>query len=143
VINFLVITHGEFGAYLIEAAEAIVGVQSEGVRALSISPRHSVDEIRSRIAAEVAELSAGGGLVVAVDMPGGTPANVSVPLAKDDPRVRVVSGVNLYMLVGAFSHRAERSLDDCARHMTEDGRRSVLDLKAWLAGRSAAKGNGA
>ena len=27
MINIIVITHGEFGAYLIEAAEGIVGVQ--------------------------------------------------------------------------------------------------------------------
>src|SRR6185436_11950566 len=56
MVNFLIITHGEFGAYLVEAAEEIVGRQGEGVRVVSISSRLSVDEITKRTRALVDEL---------------------------------------------------------------------------------------
>jgi mannose/fructose-specific phosphotransferase system component IIA len=136
MINFLIITHGEFGAYLIEAAEAIVGAQPEGVRAVSISARHSIDEIRETLSRDLQELSGPDGLIVAADMPGGTPMNVALPLVKDMPNVQMVSGVNLYMLVGAFTRRGG-SLEEVARRMVEDGRKSVNDLKLLLEAQKA------
>lgn len=132
MINFLIITHGEFGAYLVEAAEAIVGLQHDGVRAISISPRHSVEEIRATIVQALSELRGPDGVIVAADMPGGTPTNVSLPIVKDDPRVQLVSGVNLYMLVGAFTRREGHSLGEVARRMVEDGRKSINDMKKLL-----------
>jgi mannose/fructose-specific phosphotransferase system component IIA len=132
MINFLIVTHGEFGAYLIEAAEAIVGAQAEGVRAISISPRHSIDEIRDALTMAIRELEGPDGLIVAADMPGGTPMNVALPLLKDLPNVQMVSGLNLYMLVGAFTRRASGTLEEVTRRMVEDGKKSVHDLKQLL-----------
>ena len=139
MINFLVVTHGEFGAYLVEAAEAIVGVQSEGVRTFAISPRHSVEEIRAKISEDIRELCGTEGLIVVADMPGGTPANVSFPLCKDSSKIRVVSGLNLYMLVSAFSHREGMSVEALAARMVEDGKKSIQDLKELLSSRKGGK----
>ena len=49
MINFIIVTHGEFGAYLVEAAEGIVGRQAEGVRVVPTSSRQSIGEIRQRV----------------------------------------------------------------------------------------------
>jgi len=136
VINFLVVTHGEFGAYLVEAAEGIVGAQPEGVRTVSISPRHPIEAIRAQVAGLLGELDGPEGLIVVADMPGGTPSNVTLPLLKDRPRVHLVAGANLYMLVGAFARRKEMEVGDLARRMVEDGRRSVADMKLLLASRA-------
>jgi PTS system mannose-specific IIA component len=106
MVNFIVVTHGEFGAYMIEAAESIVGRQETGVRAVSLSPRWSVAEIRQKLERAVKELSGPDGLVVFVDMPGGTPGNLTFPIVKDRPGVELIGGLNLYMLVSAFSSRS-------------------------------------
>jgi PTS system mannose-specific IIA component len=140
MVSLLVITHGEFGAYLVEAAEAIVGPQREGVRSLAISPRHSIEEIRGRVRELVEELDGPDGLVVASDMPGGTPTNVALPLISGRPKVFMVSGVNLYMLVGAFGRRAALPPGELAARMVEDGRRSVNDMRKLLAQQAGAKG---
>lgn len=137
MVNILVITHGEFGAYLVEAAEGIVGPQ-KGVLSVGISPRLSVDEVRRRVLAAVAELGAGE-VVVAVDMPGGTPCNVVLPVVKDLPGAQVVSGVNLYMLVAAFNNRDAASGAELAEKMIEAGRRAVADVKKLLTARSTEK----
>lgn len=129
MVNFVVVTHGEFGAYLLEAAESIVGRQEKGVRALSISPRWSVAEIRERLKRAVRELSGPDGLVVFVDMPGGTPANLAFPVVKDSPGVELVSGVNLYMLVSAFSHRGGLPLPKLVDKIISDGQKSILDIR--------------
>ncbi|MBI3300145.1 MAG: hypothetical protein HYZ75_18415 [Elusimicrobia bacterium] len=131
MVNLLIITHGEFGAYLVEAAEGIVGPQT-GVRSVGISPRLTVDEIRRRIMTAVAELGPGE-LVVAVDMPGGTPCNVVLPVVKDLPAAHVVSGVNLYMLVSAFNNRGSGDGAQLAERMIDCGRKAVADVKKMLA----------
>lgn len=130
MVNILVVTHGEFGAYLVEAAEGIVGRQGQGVRVLGISPRLSVPEIRERIQKAVRELSSGGqGLVVFTDMPGGTPSNLSFPVIKDAPRVEMISGVNLYMLVSAFNHRDDLPLERLVEKIIADGQKSIRDIR--------------
>lgn len=129
MINFIVVTHGEFGAYLVEAAEGIVGSQARGVRVVPISSRLSVPEIRERVQRAVEELAGGDGLVIFTDMPGGTPSNLAFPLIKDRGRAELVSGVNLYMLVSAFSHRDELPLDRLVEKIIADGQKSIRDIR--------------
>ena len=129
MINFIVVTHGEFGAYLIEAAEGIVGRQDRGVRVIATSSRLSVPEIRAKIARALRELSNPDGIIVFTDMPGGTPNNLSFPLIKDASRVEMVSGVNLYMLVSAFSDRDRMPLEGLVSKIVADGQKSIRDVR--------------
>lgn len=129
MVNFIVVTHGEFGAYLVEAAESIVGSQAQGVRVVSISSRLSVPEIRERVSRAVEELSGEDGLIVFTDMPGGTPNNLAFPAVKDRRRVEMVSGVNLYMLVSAFSNRARLDLPRLVEKVVGDGQKSIRDIR--------------
>jgi mannose/fructose-specific phosphotransferase system component IIA len=129
VINFIVVTHGEFGAYLVEAAEGIVGRQA-GVRVIATSSRLSVPEIRQKIVRALRDLANDDGTIVFTDMPGGTPNNLAFPLVKDAPRTELVSGVNLYMLVSAFSHRGRLALERLVEKIVADGQKSIRDARA-------------
>ncbi|MBI3548811.1 MAG: PTS sugar transporter subunit IIA [Elusimicrobia bacterium] len=137
MVNFLIVTHGEFGAYLVEAAEEIVGPQREGVRTVPISSRLSMDQVKIKLEEAVKQLSGKDGLIVATDIPGGTPSNAVLPLVKDAPGVAVVSGLNLYMLISGFGRRKELPVDLLAARMIEDGRKTIQDMKALLASRPA------
>ena len=128
MINFIVVTHGEFGAYLVEAAEGIVGRQG-GVRAIATSSRLSVPEIRGKISRALRELAGPDGTILFTDMPGGTPNNLSFPLVKDAPRTEMISGVNLYMLVAAFSHRDRLTLERLVEKIAADGQKSIRDVR--------------
>lgn len=133
MVNFIIVTHGEFGAYMVEAAEEIVGRQSEGLRVIGISSRVELGEIRRRISAAVKELNRGNGVVIATDIPGGTPSNIVLPIAKDMDNVAVVSGLNLYMLISGFNRRKTgASAAEIAAKMVADGQKSVQDVKALL-----------
>lgn len=137
MINFIVVTHGEFGAYLVEAAESVVGRQA-GVRVISISPRIPVPEIRERISRAVGELSGGDGLILLTDMPGGSPSNLSFPLIKERSRAEMITGVNLYMLVSAFSHREETDLSKLVAKLVADGQKSIRDLRQMFLSKAGA-----
>jgi PTS system mannose-specific IIA component len=129
MINLIVVTHGEFGAYLVEAAESIVGRQASGVRVISISARVSVPEIRARLSRALDELASPDGLVVLTDMPGGTPSNISFPLIKSREKVEMVTGINLYMTVAAFTHRDRLPLAKFVEKILGDGQKSIKDIR--------------
>ena len=129
MINFIVVTHGEFGAYLVEAAEGIVGRQAVGVRVIATSSRLSVPEIREKISRALRDLSGPDGVVLFTDMPGGTPNNLAFPLIKDSAGVEMVSGVNLYMLISAFSHRDRLTLSRLVEKVVADGAKSIRDVR--------------
>lgn len=135
MINFIIVTHGEFGAYLVEAAEGIVGRQAHGVRVVATSSRQSVVEIKRRVERALAELANSDGVILFTDMPGGTPNNLSFPLVRNEPLVEIVSGVNLYMLVAAFSWRERMNLKKLVEKVVADGQKSIRDIRAmFLAG---------
>ncbi len=132
MVNFVIVTHGEFGAYMMEAAESIVGRQSRGVRVVSVSSRHGVAEIRERIQRAVSEVLGPDGIILFTDMPGGTPSNLAFPLIKDLPDARMISGVNLYMLVTAFNYRQSDGVEELVERILRNGGRSICDIGAML-----------
>ena len=132
MINIIVVTHGEFGAYLIEAAEGIVGVQNEGLKNVSISPRMSLEKIRSAIETSITEMRSDDGLIFLIDMPGGTPMNVVLPLAKDIAKSAVICGVNINMLTSAFAYRGNMDFDGLVAKVLADGRKAICEVKSLL-----------
>lgn len=139
MINFIVVTHGEFGAYLVEAAEGIVGRQASGVRVVSTSSRQSVPEIKRRIESALAELANPDGIILFTDMPGGTPNNLSFPLIRNERRVEMISGVNLYMLVSAFGNREQPSLERLVEKVVSDGQKSIRNIRAMFLAAAGAR----
>lgn len=132
MINIIVITHGEFGAYLIEAAEGIVGVQREGLRNVSISSRMTLEMVKGAVAAAIAEMRSAQGLIIFIDMPGGTPMNVALPLARDIEKCAVICGVNINMMTSAFAYRTSLDFGQLADRIMEDGRKAICEVKSLL-----------
>ena len=132
MINIIVITHGEFGAYLIEAAEGIVGAQHEGLKNVSISARMTLERVRDAISSAIVEMRSEDGMIFLIDMPGGTPMNVVMPLAKDIAKSAVICGVNINMMTSAFAYRQTLDFDRLAVKIVEDGRKAVCEVKSLL-----------
>lgn len=135
MISIVVVTHGEFGAYLIEAAETIVGVQEEALRNVSVSPRTSLDKARELVESAARECANPEGLVFLVDMPGGTPMNVVFPVAAGIAKSAVICGVNINMMISAFAYRGSLPFAELTAKIMEDGRKAICDVKSLLAAR--------
>ena len=132
MINIIVITHGEFGAYLIEAAEGIVGTQSEGLKNVSISARMTLERVKEAVAQAVEEMRSEDGVIFLIDMPGGTPMNVVLPMAKDIQKSAVICGVNINMVTSAFSYRGSLDFERLSAKIIEDGRKAICEVKSLL-----------
>lgn len=100
----LVITHGNFGIELVKSVEMIMGEQ-EDVNALGLNPGESVEDLREAADRIVeANKEAGKETIILVDILGGSPSNVALYLFKKHG-IKLVTGVNMYMLIEMFSQK--------------------------------------
>ncbi len=120
-VRALIVTHGELGGELIRTIEAILGPQ-EGVACLS-NAGASLDGLSERIRAE---LAAGQPLVVFVDLMGGSCGHACRGLP--GPATRVVSGVNLPMLLDFFINRERVAFEPLVERITAKGREGIHAL---------------
>lgn len=102
-VGVLIVTHGEFGAALVDAGQMILGPQ-QAVRSVSVLVSRGVDEILSDLKAALTKLESGMGVLVLTDLFGGTPTTLSLSLRKLG-NIEVVAGVNLPMLLKVLQSR--------------------------------------
>ncbi len=107
MVGVIILTHGLFGEELHIAAEMIIGKQSK-VEILSMLPNNSLKEVTSQLESLIEKYMASG-VVVFTDMFGGSPSNISMAYLQNDA-VEVVSGVNLPMLVKAYTMRMDKKV---------------------------------
>jgi PTS system mannose-specific IIA component len=119
----VVVTHGQLAAELLNAAEMIVG-DLPGFQAVSIGWHDDVTVAHAAIAAAIAKVDAGAGVLVLTDMFGGTPSNLGLAFLEAG-RVEVVTGVNLAMLIKLAKASGEPDLLARARGLCEHGRAAI------------------
>ena len=123
-VGIIVFTHAEYGKALMSSAEGILGVQ-DGYEGLGVGSGVDVEAVMADLHGAVERLDNGSGVAVFTDMFGGTPSNLSISLLGGDLNVEVITGVNLPMILRAFSRRNE-SLVDLAREAREAGVQGIV-----------------
>ena len=126
MISVLILTHGQFGENLLKTACAIMK-ETENVAALNLSRRLDFPTLRKKVAEEIDHLDSSQGVLVLIDAYGGTSYNTTVPLLKDY-QMTLVTGVNLPMLLSALSNRTRLTLNDLARKISEDAKKTISIL---------------
>jgi mannose PTS system EIIA component len=120
MIGIVVVTHGALAAELVNAARTIVG-EIPAIAAVSIGWSDDMTAAREGIEKAMAEVG-GAEVLILTDMFGGTPTNVSLPFLS--PRVEIVTGVNLPMLIKLTSLR-EGDLTEVARVVRDQGKDAI------------------
>ena len=98
--------------------------QAHAFRSVVVEPKQSVEEMRSAIAAGLADVDHGEGVLILTDMFGGTPSNVALSFTAEK-RIEVVTGVNLPMLIKLATLSEEKSLEELAPFVKEYGQRNI------------------
>lgn len=122
MVGVLIITHGNLGYELIQAAELIKG-RIDGVLAISVDPTKGVEELKKEITSSIKKVNKGKGVLILTDLFGGTPSNLSLSFLKEG-KLEVVSGVNLPMLLKLPDIR-EQNLADFASSVKDYGIKNI------------------
>ena len=123
MIGGIVLTHGQIGAALIDAAASILG-EIDNISALSTANLSFLD-INAKLNQVIATQNKKCGTIVMVSLKGGSCWNSALALARQLPKIEVVSGVNLTMLISFLSKRDRFSLSELATIVKEDGIRGI------------------
>jgi len=102
-VGLLLITHNHIGTELLYTATRMLGKCPLAAKAMAVSEQNDPDKLRTEALHHVQLLDQGAGVLVLTDLFGSTPSNVAVFLYAK-ARVRVLTGVNLPMLVRVLNY---------------------------------------
>jgi PTS system ascorbate-specific IIA component len=102
-VGLLIITHDGIGAALFDSAVTALGLCPLPARILSATRDCDPEALQRRAQAYLDAIDDGNGVLVLTDLYGSTPSNVANRLLPN-PRVRIVTGLNLPMLIRVLNY---------------------------------------
>jgi PTS system mannose-specific IIA component len=133
LIGVVIVTHYHLADEFLQAVQLIVG-PLENFHAIGLDPSDSPESMRTRIDKAIHEADRGGGVLMLVDMFGGTPSNLCLSFLDED-RIEVVTGLNLPMLVKVARLRDPMPIHEVAELAREYGRRNISVATDVLSGK--------
>ena len=135
MIGLVLVTHGRLAAEFITALEHVVGPQT-GVEGICIDADDDMEARRADIAAAIAKVNEGEGVIILTDLFGGTPSNLAISLMKSE-NVEVIAGVNLPMLIRLEGARKVMPVHAAVAAAREAGRK-YISVASEILGEAAA-----
>jgi PTS system mannose-specific IIA component len=126
MIGVLIVAHGALGDSLVSAVTHVLGARPPQFDVFAVAADDDPLALLPRARAAVAALDTGEGVAVLADLYGATPCNLAVKLAAPGS-VEVIAGVNLPMLVRAFTYRT-RGMDTLVKKAISGGCEGVLHV---------------
>ena len=131
MIGLVLVTHGRLADEFKAALEHVMGPQKQ-IEAITIGAEDDSDLCRSDIIEAVNRVDSGDGVAILTDMFGGTPSNLAISVM-DQPKIEVIAGINLPMLIKLASLRSTETLADAVRGAQEAGRKYINVASQLLA----------
>ncbi|WP_188447802.1 PTS sugar transporter subunit IIA [Sphingomonas psychrolutea] len=135
MIGLVLVTHGRLADEFVTAMEHVVGKQ-ERVATVNIGPEDDMEARRNDIAAAIARVDDGRGVILLTDLFGGTPSNLAISLMERG-RIEVIAGINLPMLIRLESARKKMKIVDAVAAAREAGRK-YISVASEVLGEAAA-----
>jgi len=124
-VGILLICHNRIGEQLLETATDMMERAPMPTAELAVFQDDDPIDLLNRARKRVADLDQGEGVLVLTDMYGSTPSNIAHRL-RDKGRVRVLSGVNLPMVVRAMNYPT-LSLDEMTERVAAGGHEGIIE----------------
>lgn len=133
MIGLVLVTHGRLAVEFRSALEHVVGPQPQ-LETVTIGPDDDVEQRRRDIIDAVERVDSGDGVAILTDMFGGTPSNLAIS-CMSRPKVEVVAGINLPMLIKLAKVRDTCPLSQSVAAAQEAGRKYITIASRVLAGK--------
>ena len=128
MIGIVLAAHGPLPGAFLESSGMILGDMPQ-VTGLSLMPGDSLEGLVERLQVAVNEVNTGDGVLVLLDMFGGTPANASALLSQQISDVRAITGINLPMLLETLTARMNTdNLEELSAEALSSGQGGIIDV---------------
>src|SRR6266581_8047099 len=127
MIGIVLAAHGPLPGAFLKSTSMILGDLPQ-VASISLMPGDSLEGLADRLQAAVNEVNTGDGVLILLDMFGGTPANASALLTRQMKGVQAVTGVNLPMMLETLMERMSTdSVETLAETASSAGHIGIVD----------------
>ncbi len=126
MIGILIIAHGTLSDSLAGAVTHVLGARPSQFATLQVAATDDPLELLPKARALVGELDTGDGVLIFSDIYGASPSNLAAKLLVAG-RVEAVAGVNLPMLVRAFTYR-DKGMETIIKKAISGGCDGVLHI---------------
>lgn len=123
MIGIIIATHGNLGQEMVRAVEMISGPQPRMV-GVAVEQKDDMPTAAKTVEKAFEKVDEGEGVIIFTDLLGGTPSNVCLTFL-NRPRVEVISGVNLPMLLKAVGLRGTKPLKEVVEAAFKAGRGGI------------------
>lgn len=130
MFNIIIATHGSLSKGLLEAAEFIVGKQSN-INTFSLNLGDDIEEFCDKLQNEIKKFESNQELLVLTDLQSGSPFNAVVGAMQND-NLRHFTGVNMPMLLTALCERSTNTLGQVCEHLLKISKESIIDVNELL-----------
>lgn len=124
MVGVLILTHGKLADGLKNSVEMIMG-QSDSFNTLGLYEGDDFTEFKEKVLDLICELDSGDGVIVLVDLFGASPYNSVMfnyqEIKRKEKNVRLITGVNLPMVIEALNARTYTSLDNLYEEVMQMG----------------------
>lgn len=128
MIGIVIAAHGSLPIALMESTNMIMGEMPQ-VETVTLMIGDSLENLVDCIRSAVVKVNSGDGVVIFLDLFGGTPSNASLFITQEFDDVYAVSGVNFPMLAETFAMRPGlKTPQELVKIAMEAGKNSILDL---------------
>lgn len=124
MIGIVLVSHGRFAYELLRTAEIIVG-KIENAVTVEMDAKTGMEEIHKALEGAIRTVDGGDGVLLLIDMFGGTPSNIGLSFLGTHP-VEIITGVNLPMMIKLPMARATMGLAELAAYLREYGQRNIM-----------------
>ena len=129
-VNILLISHDNVGQTLLDASINTLGFCPLTAEVLSIpnncDPAKKIEKARGKVAL----LDQGDGVLLLTDIYGSTPSNIACALS-GDKNVRVISGLNLPMLIRVLNY-PNLNIDELVAKAVSGGKEGIMECSVNL-----------
>lgn len=119
----ILVSHGHMAKEMLESAKMIVG-EAENVFVVSMLDEDGLSGTTSKLEQLLKDVPETRDILILADLKGGTPCNVAVMKMGEYPNIRVISGLNLAMLIEAIVS-SESDVDALADYLVSVGDMSI------------------
>ncbi len=124
MVGLVIATHGNLAQEILSTAEMVVGPLPQ-VEAVAIYAKEGLADLGKKLKQAIEKTDSPEGVLILIDIFGGSPATASLSFI-DKHKVKVISGVNLPMVLEVATHREEASLEKLSGLALTAGQQSIL-----------------
>ncbi|MGY3751117.1 PTS sugar transporter subunit IIA [Vagococcus acidifermentans] len=133
MIGVLLVSHGKMADGIKDSINLIMG-ESDNLETSSLVAGQGFDEFKADVAAKTKQLDEGEGVLVFVDLFGASPYNAAMmsfkELEQSGTAIRVLTGMNLSMILEVLAMRTGMDLDQLADLAVESGCNGIQETTA-------------